>query len=365
MKKRFLMATMAGIMTISVGVGLAGCGNANTAETSTTEAISEGSVSDGALDESDVTEQPKIGMLAYIGEFEEPGNGPEGEPPEGAPTEGEAPSDMPEGAPAEGEAPPDMDEIPDMGEKPELDITYYNSLNEMQLALKSGDITEIMVPECVADYMVSVNDELAINDLEAAGDSEEVPDAAEAKPLTNTFSLLLMKDNKDLRDELDDALLSLYEDGTIEQLKSDYIDNVSASPEAVEPEKTDYDRVLTVAVTGNLSPMDYINDAGEPAGFNTAIIAKLSDEMGVGFEFITIDSGARATALKSGKADIVFYASSLNIKGYDPFTDGVDAEKLSEFNRLDEGYRGEDIPEDTIVSIPYYIDSYASVKLAE
>ena len=56
--------------------------------------------------------------------------------------------------------------------------------------------------------------------------------------------------------------------------------------------------------------MDYFSESGKPMGFNTAIISEIGKQLGINIEFISVDSGARAVALASGAADIVFWSEN-------------------------------------------------------
>ena len=384
MKKKILVGILAGAMTATM---LVGCGNnakteQNGSAPSSASEATENTQSTESSDSSDASqgdgfraflEGKKIGALAYIGTHYDRGEEPE-EIKEAMQADREAVEErMSEEEKAEMEArraerEKRREEREKEGkERPKPDITYYDTLNALTLALGSGDIDYMRVPQCVADYMSKQSSEFEIVEMprrnEAETESENSSDDSSTRELRRrftNFSLLVMEDQKDLLDELDKAIISLYEDGTIESLKSDYIDNLSSEPKAVDIEKSDSDRKLTVAVTGDLPPMDFVDAAGNPAGFNTALIAALSKKIDANFDIITIDSGARATALSSGKADIVFWASSRNYDHYNPFTDGVDAEKLAFMN--DKSYFGEDVAEGTTVSIPYFIDSYVFVQ---
>ena len=81
----------------------------------------------------------------------------------------------------------------------------------------------------------------------------------------------------------------------------------AAEPEAVKFEKFDGAETLKVAVTGDLPPIDYVAADGTPAGFNTAMLAELGKRLKVNVELVQVESGARAAALSSKRADVVFW----------------------------------------------------------
>ena len=46
---------------------------------------------------------------------------------------------------------------------------------------------------------------------------------------------------------------------------------------------------------------------GTPVGFNTAVLAELGRRIGLNIELVNIESGARTSALMSGRVDAVFW----------------------------------------------------------
>ena len=67
-------------------------------------------------------------------------------------------------------------------------------------------------------------------------------------------------------------------------------------------------QTIKVAVTGDLPPLDYVSAGGKPAGFNTAVLAEIGKRMLKNIELVEINAGARAAALTSKQADVVFWA---------------------------------------------------------
>ena len=54
---------------------------------------------------------------------------------------------------------------------------------------------------------------------------------------------------------------------------------------------------LRVAVTGDMPPIDYLGADGEPAGYNTAIIAELGRCFKVSIKPVHVDTAERTAAL--------------------------------------------------------------------
>ena len=197
---------------------------------------------------------------------------------------------------------------------------FYDSLLSMQMALNAGDIHEMILPEAVAEYVMNVND------------SYEILSIARIAPAS--LALGFRKDDDPaLRSKFNEALLSMKADGALAILRAKYIDEAGLdAPEPVEFEKYEnIDTTIKVAVTGDLPPIDFIAADGTPAGFNTAVLAELAKRMKVNIQLVNIESGARAAALASKRADVVFWFE---------FTKGVDVQP--------------DIPEGIVLSETYY-----------
>ena len=174
------------------------------------------------------------------------------------------------------------------------EVTFFNNLNSMQMALESGQIDEISTYVPVAKYLIERNPKIEI--LE--GHTLEFIDA---------FCFAVRADEVDLKDQLNAAISEMQSDGTLKNLTSEYITS-SENPPAVAFETFDGADTLTIAITGDLPPLDLILADGSPAGFNTAILAELGKRLHKNINVIQVDSASRAAALTSGQADIVFWA---------------------------------------------------------
>ena len=181
---------------------------------------------------------------------------------------------------------------------------------------------------------------------------------------------MLREGSEDLRDRMNQALDEMIADGTLDKLVAEYISNINMEEvKTVDFPQFDGAPTLVVAVTGNLPPMDYVNADGTPAGFNTAVLSELANRMQVNIELIQVDNSSRTLALSS-VADVVFWVRNHNFL-YNVVEDPSISESL-ELNALqmltlaalDGKNKAEyvlsvaesDIPEEMIVTKPYYID---------
>ncbi len=212
---------------------------------------------------------------------------------------------------------------------------FFDTLNSMVLALNSKAIAGFQVDEYTAKYLMSRNENFV-----------EFKTSAAPGYLLD-YSMLLREENAELRDSISAVIEEMRTDGTLDALKQQYIDNVIAGtePDAIPVEKFEGAETIKVALTGDRPPMDYFSAAGEPIGFNTALLSEIGKRLGKNVEFISIDTGARAVSLSSGACDIVFWSEAGNFDNWD----GADTE---------------DQPENTVVTKPYLTGKITYVVLA-
>lgn len=213
---------------------------------------------------------------------------------------------------------------------------FFDNLNSMIAGLASGKIEGMALDAYTAQYLLSRTEEFAIYTP-----PENVPS------YNLNFCMLFREENAALCNSVSEAIEAMRDNGTLDALKTQYIDEVIAGvePEAIAPEVFDGAETLKVAFTGDRPPMDYYSDAGDPIGFNTALVAEVCKRLGMNVEFISIDTGARAMALTSGLSDAVFWMEAGDYGNWDM----ADVE---------------DQPENTVVTTPYLTGAYTLVVLA-
>ena len=200
----------------------------------------------------------------------------------------------------------------------EVRVKFYPNLNALQMALNAGEITHMVLPEPTAYYLMNQND-----------DYESVL-VLHSKGVGLAFGF--SEEKKELRDRFNKAVTEMHNDWTLSALEGMYIASPGkGEPKPVEFAKFDGAETIRAAVTGDLPPVDFMNAAGIPAGFSTAVLAEAGKRLGLNIELMNVESSARSSALASGRADVVFWYEV--VKG---------SEKQP------------DIPEGVIVSEPYY-----------
>ena len=211
------------------------------------------------------------------------------------------------------------------------DPIFFNSLKEMQSGLDSGMINSFITYKNVANYLVAQNPSFEIVD-------------SENFDFTEIFCFALRESDKDLFRMVDKAVVEMDDDGTLKELVKNYITDVKdeKNVSAVEIQNIAGASTIKVAVTGDLPPIDLIDEEGKATGFNTAILAEISKRIGRNIELVHINSGERAAALTSGRVDIVFWAILPVVETISP-----DSDK----------------PENVEVTTPYYRNKVVQVRM--
>lgn len=229
---------------------------------------------------------------------------------------------------------------------PFTSIKFFDTLNSMLAALNSGSIVAFCTDEYTADYLISRT-------------GMHVKFRPAGLPVYNlNFSMLLREEDAELCEHISSVIRDMKADGTMNALKKKYIEDCIAGtdPEAlkalkalkaVQPENLDGTDTLKVAIalTGDRPPMDYVSEAGEPIGFNTALVSEIAKRLNKNAKFISVDTGARAILLNSKGCDVVFWCEA------------------GDFNNR-EGSDSEDQPEHTLITEPYLSCTEVYVTLA-
>ena len=143
-------------------------------------------------------------------------------------------------------------------------------------------------------------------------------------------------------------------DKTLLFLKARYVmDATEENPEMVKFDFFPNVETVKIAITSDLPPIDYVASDGTPAGFNTAMLAEIARRLKINVELININSGARAAALASWRADGVFwfwYDKTISKKGSQSTADS----SINNHNHNIDGIILRDVPAGVKLTVPYY-----------
>ncbi len=263
----------------------------------------------------------------------------------------------------------------------DYEIVYFDTLDAMLMALNAGDIEKMEVYDTVARYLTHTDPNLVqIVSFNGEADDSAFARFARGGLLSNDFAFMFMEDNAALRDEFDTAIASIT-DAEMDKLIQDNI-TAAINGDEISPIQMpviDGAETIKVAVTGSLPPMDYVAADGTPAGFNTALLAEISQRIGKNIELVVVDSVGRAAALASGIVDAVFWTrTSGKSNVYADLSDEERAkrreariqdlsedelevvEKVKQLISFSD-YGRADMPEGTIVTAPYFSDTIVIV----
>ncbi|MBR0150568.1 MAG: transporter substrate-binding domain-containing protein [Synergistaceae bacterium] len=176
------------------------------------------------------------------------------------------------------------------------EVHFYNSLMTMLMNLRSGRVDEVILPESTGYYVMKMNSRYY-------GES-----------YTSIFNLRLsfgfLEGNEKLRDEFNAVISAMKEDGTLKALEDEYVHNPDHKIRSHTPERFKGAETITVAVTGDMPPLDMFAGDGEPAGYSTAILTEIGKRLHKNIRFSNTDAGGRAQALTSGRADVLFWCKT-------------------------------------------------------
>jgi ABC-type amino acid transport substrate-binding protein len=248
-----------------------------------------------------------------------------------------------------------------------VEAVEFDNLNSMVMSLNAGTIDGMIVYFTVGSYLCRQNENLTswidYGEMERIYTEEmNIKNRFILDQILGTdFSFLMMEDRFALRDEFNQALADMKADGTLDALKASIMDL-----NKVEIANIDGAETIRVGVTGDLPPIDYVDEAGVPAGFNTAVLAEISKRIGKNIELVSIESGARSLALSQGIVDVVFW-SRISMPDQGIF-DSLPEERKGDATMIGlalSPYRHPDIdiPDGTITTDVYLHDIYVTIYM--
>ena len=165
----------------------------------------------------------------------------------------------------------------------------------MMMAFEAGKIDVMEFPEHVGRYFFMQE-----------GNAEKYVPYAYAGGVNCYLSMGFSEGSKWF-ETFNSAIKAMNEDDTFLLIKAKYISKANADLKPVTFEKFPDAETVKIAVTGDMPPIDYVAADGTPAGFNTAMLAEIGRRLKVNVELVSINAGARAAALASGRADGVLW----------------------------------------------------------
>lgn len=174
----------------------------------------------------------------------------------------------------------------------------YHNVFETLAALRSNEVAAVWFPDVTVDYLISVEE--GLKKIEANQSTEPRLE----------FALALKNDNIELRDNLNVALATLLEDGTLDQLEKDYIigANVAKKYRKENMDLANYDTKgkIYIGVTGAVWPIDMVDLELKPYGYSVALMNEIGKQINQDVVFVTLRNDTAFSSLLSGKVDALF-----------------------------------------------------------
>ena len=169
-------------------------------------------------------------------------------------------------------------------------VERYNKANDAVMALKQGKIDCVVIDGQPAAKFVEKNDDLMI-----------LPDEFTQEE----YAIAISKDNPELTAAINEALASMKEDGTLDNIIANYIGDDTKGTMPYEKDE-DADRSngkLVMATNAAFEPYEYY-EGTTIVGIDADMAQAVCDRLGYELEIQDMEFDSIINAVSSGKADI-------------------------------------------------------------
>lgn len=168
-------------------------------------------------------------------------------------------------------------------------VEKYSKGADGILALKQGKVDAVIIDNEPAKVFVEKNSELKILD-EAF--------------VVEDYAMALKKGNDELKDKLDDAIKTLKDNGTIDDILNNWIGEDAGNNPYKSPEGTTRENGKLVMATNAAFPPYESVEGGEYVGIDIDIMTAICDILGMELEVENIEFDSIIPSVQSGKADV-------------------------------------------------------------
>lgn len=169
-------------------------------------------------------------------------------------------------------------------------IQEFNKGADAVQALKQGKLDCVIIDEQPAKKFVEKNKDLSILNEEFV--KEE-------------YAVAVKKGRDDLTNKINAALKDLKEDGTLEQIKANYIDDEVKGKQPYKSPKgiKRNNGTLVMATNAEFEPYEY-REGGKIVGIDAEMMQAVADKLGMKLDIQDMQFDSIITAVQSGKADV-------------------------------------------------------------
>lgn len=169
-------------------------------------------------------------------------------------------------------------------------LERYSKGTDAVQALKQGKVDCVIIDNEPAKAFVAKNDDLTILNEEF---------------VTEEYAICISKENSELRDQINAAISTLKEDGTLASIIANYIgDDTKGKSPYTSPEGVDRSKgTLTMATNAAFEPYEYY-DGDKIVGIDADMAQAVCDILGMELKIEDMEFDSIINAVQSGKADI-------------------------------------------------------------
>lgn len=174
---------------------------------------------------------------------------------------------------------------------PEAEIVEFNDFGNAVEALKANKVNYVITSRSLASNYARNNKELYVIDQNVLHS-------------TDTWSYAAVRKGYDKLTEINEILNGFLEDGTMDNIVSNWIgENAAYDMSGIPVDKNA--PVWKVGISADMEPTCFLNGEGEYCGVDCETAMRIAYEMGMQVEFVNMDFTALLPALQSGKVDFV------------------------------------------------------------
>ncbi len=169
------------------------------------------------------------------------------------------------------------------------EYAYFSAYTDMLAALDAGRVEAASLDEPVAELAVHANTGLAI-----------VPEAV----MTVEYGIAFPKGSP-LTAKFDPVIEQFREDGTLDALKEKWMGADESKKVLITQDWPGENGTIRYYHDATYSPMCYIGNGGESAGYDLDLVLMIARELDVKLEMTVCNFDSLIPAIQSGKADVV------------------------------------------------------------
>ena len=165
-------------------------------------------------------------------------------------------------------------------------VERYKKGTDAVVTLKNGAVDAVMIDDNPAKQFVKQDPDT----LTAFADTTS----------TEEYAIAVQKGDKELLDKINDGLQKIRDNGTFDALVAQYIGDGEESA-AADGGKT----VLNVGTNAEFPPFEYMDDNGQPDGFDIAVIKAIGEKQGFDVKITNMEFKSLIASLSTGGVDAV------------------------------------------------------------